>query len=289
VTAEAPATVPPGGLLLIDKPAGITSHDAVAKVRSALGVRKVGHSGTLDPAATGLLLMGVGRATRLLRFLGDLPKVYRGRGVLGVETDTLDAAGTVVGESAVDVGETELRAALERFTGDIAQVPPAYSAVKVGGQRLYRAARRGEHVEAAARSVHVHSFDLLLFASPAFDFEVRCSAGTYVRSLVADVGRVLGCGAHLAELRRIAIGPFRVEAATSPDDPGPLLPPDRAVEHLSGVTLHPEEARVAVHGCCLGPAGIAGPYRALAPDGRLIGIYRDEGTKAVPEVILAPA
>jgi tRNA pseudouridine55 synthase len=277
------------GLLLIDKPAGITSHDAVANVRRALGVRKVGHSGTLDPAATGLLLIGVGRATRLLRFLGDLPKVYGGRGVLGVETDTLDAEGAVVLESKVDVAEETLRSVMERFTGDIEQVPPAYSAVKVGGEKLYRAARRGEHVEAAPRNVHVDSFDLQRFESPAFDFQVRCSAGTYIRSLVADVGRELGCGAHLQRLRRSAIGPFLVEAARPPDDPGPLLPMDRAVEHLSSVTLHEEEAKVAVHGCCLGPAGIAGPYRALAPDGTLIGVYQDQGTKAVPEVILTPA
>ena len=174
-------------------------------------------------------------------------------------------------------------------TGDIEQIPPAYSAVKVGGERLYRAARRGEPVEAAPRRVHVSSFDLVRFESPAFDFQVRCSSGTYVRSLVADVGHELGCGAHLASLRRTAIGPFLVESATPPGEPGPLLPLDRAVEHLSAVTLHEEEARVAVHGCCLGPAGIAGPYRAIAPDGRLIGIYRDQGTKAVPEVILAPA
>lgn len=278
-----------GGLLLIDKPAGITSHDAVAKVRRALGVRKVGHSGTLDPAATGLLLIGVGRATRLLRFLGDLPKVYQGRGILGVETDTLDAEGAVVRESPVEVAEGTLRSAMQRFTGEIEQVPPAYSAVKVEGERLYKAARRGEHVEAPPRRVTVDSFDLQRFESPAFDFEVRCSAGTYIRSLVADVGRELGSGAHLQRLRRTAIGPFRVGVARPPDDPGPLLPMDRAVEHLSSVTLHEEEAKVAIHGCCLGPAGIAGAYRALAPNGTLIGIYRDQGTKAVPEVILTPA
>jgi tRNA pseudouridine55 synthase len=276
------------GLLLIDKPAGITSHDAVARVRRVLGVRKAGHSGTLDPFATGLLLIGVGRATRLLRFLGELPKVYEGIGHLGVETDTLDATGAVVRESPVDVAEGRLEASMARFVGDIQQIPPAYSAVKVGGQRLYRAARRGEPVQAAPRTVHVHRFALQRFDQPRFEFEVTCSGGTYVRSLVADVGRDLGCGGHLERLRRTAIGPFRVEAASSPDEPGPLLPLERAVEHLAVVTLMEEEARVAVHGCCLGPAGIRGSYRALAPDGRLIGIYRDEGTKAVPEVILAP-
>jgi tRNA pseudouridine55 synthase len=289
MTGMAGEPVAAGGLLLIDKPAGITSHDVVARIRRAFGVRKVGHSGTLDPAATGLLLIGVGRATRLLRFLGDLPKVYEGQGVLGVETDTLDADGTVVRESPVEVGEHELEAAMGRFVGDLEQVPPAYSAVKVGGEKLYRAARRGERVDAAPRKVHVDTFDLRRFDSPVFDFAARCSSGTYVRSLVADVGGQLGCGAHLQRLRRTAIGPFGVDSARPPDDPGALLPMDRAVEHLTSVTLHEEEAKVAVHGCCLGPTGIAGPYRALAPDGTLIGIYRDRGTKAVPEVILTPA
>jgi tRNA pseudouridine55 synthase len=277
------------GLALVDKPSGITSHDAVDRVRRALGTRKVGHAGTLDPLASGLLVIGVGRATRLLRFLGDLPKEYRGTGVLGVETDTLDADGEVVRRSAVDVGEAELRTALAALTGDLDQVPPAYSAVKVGGRRLYDAARRGEPIEAAPRRVRVDAFELVSFRPPAFDFGVRCSSGTYVRSLVADAGAALGCGAHLTALRRTAIGPFRVEDTRPPDDPVPLLDLDRAVAHLEAITLHPEEAKVAVHGCCLGPAGIAGPYRALDPDGHLIGIYRDEGAKAVPEVILAPA
>jgi tRNA pseudouridine55 synthase len=277
------------GLLLVDKPPGWTSHDAVAKVRGVLGTKKVGHAGTLDPMATGLLLVGVGRATRLLRFLGDLPKTYGGRALLGVETDTLDADGRVVRESPVEVDRQALRKVVASFIGDVRQTPPAYSAVKVGGVRLHDAARRGATLAAASRTVHVEAFELLSFDAPSFGFRVRCSAGTYVRSLVADVGAALGCGAHLTVLRRTAIGPFRVDRAGPPEDPGPLLPLERAVEHLSAVTLHPEEAKVAVHGCCLGPAGLEGPYRAVAPDGRLIGIYRDEGAKAVPEVILAPA
>jgi tRNA pseudouridine55 synthase len=279
----------PSGLLLVDKPTGITSHDAVSRVRRALGIRKVGHAGTLDPMATGLLVIGVGRATRLLRFLGESPKLYEGTGVLGVETETLDADGAIVRESPVTVTEGELRTAIASFVGDIEQTPPAYSAVKVGGERSYRAARRGEAVDAPPRRVHVYAFNLRRFDPPRFDFRVRCSGGTYVRSLVADVGRSLGCGAHLGVLRRTAIGPFGVEDARSPEDPGPLLPMDAAVRHLAAVTLHEEEARVASHGSILGPAGIAGPYRVLAPDGTLIGIYRDDGTKAVPEVILAPA
>jgi tRNA pseudouridine55 synthase len=279
----------PSGLALVDKPAGITSHDAVNLVRRALGTRKVGHAGTLDPLATGLLLMGVGRATRLLRFLGELPKLYEGAGVLGVETTTLDATGEVTREGPAHVSEGALRAAVETFVGEIDQVPPAYSAVKVGGERLYRAAREGRDIEAPPRHVTVYAFTVRRFDPPRFEFRVRCSGGTYVRSLVAGVGARLGCGAHLATLRRTAIGPFSVGHAGTPDEPGPLLPLDAAVAHLASVTLVEEEARVAVHGRCLGPAGIAGPYRALAPDGRLIGIYRDDGARAVPEVILAPA
>lgn len=278
----------PTGFLLIDKPSGITSHDAVDAVRRKLGIRKVGHAGTLDPMATGLLLMGVGRATRLLRFLGDLPKIYEGTGLLGVETTTLDSEGEEVGRSPVNVSGETLRAALAPFVGDIEQVPPAYSAVKVGGRKLYEAARRGQEVEAPPRKVHVDAFDLLRLESPRFDFRVRCSAGTYVRSLVADVGRVLGCGAHLVALRRTAIGPYRVADASSPEAPGPLLPLERAVEHLEALGLTEDEARAATHGSVLGPAGIAGPYRVIGPDGHLIGIYSDRGAKAVPEVILAP-
>ena len=174
------------------------------------------------------------------------------------------------------------------FVGEIEQVPPAFSAVKVGGRPLYKAARRGQPVTAPPRRVTIHAFDLLRFDSPRFDFHVECSGGTYVRTLVADLGHRLGCGAHLAALRRSAIGPFQVTDARAPDDPGVPLPAEAAVAHLPGVTLHGEEARVARHGSVLGPAGIEGPYRALAPDGGLIGVYRDEGTKAIPEVILAP-
>jgi tRNA pseudouridine55 synthase len=251
----------------------------------------VGHAGTLDPMATGLLLMGVGRATRLLRFLADLPKSYSGQGVLGVETDTLDADGTTVRTATegrvAAVTEAELRTAMTKLTGLIDQVPPAYSAVKVRGERLYRAARRGEVVEADARQVRVDAFDLLWFDPPRFGFEVRCGAGTYVRSLVAEAGARVGCGAHLASLRRTAIGLFAVTDARPPEEPGMPLPLERAVSHLPCLDLDAEEARVAQHGSILGPAGLEGPYRVRGPDGRFIGIYRDQGAKGVPEVIVA--
>jgi tRNA pseudouridine55 synthase len=283
-------TATPDGLLLIDKPSGITSHDAVDRVRRALGVRKVGHAGTLDPMATGLLLMGVGRATRLLRFLGELPKEYEGDGVLGVETDTLDAEGEVVRrdeDGASRVSEAALRGAMLSQVGDLSQTPPAYSAVKVEGERLYKAARRGEAREAPPRKVHVDAFALESFAPPSFSFTVRCSSGTYVRSLVRDVGAALECGAHLSRLRRTAIGAFTADEGRPPEDPGEPLPVVAAVEHLPSVDLSAEEATAASNGRILGPAGIEGPYRVHAPDGTLVGIYHDDGSKAVPELILA--
>jgi tRNA pseudouridine55 synthase len=277
------------GLLLVDKPADMTSHDVVDRVRRALGTRKVGHAGTLDPMATGLLLVGVGRTTRLLRFLGDLPKTYLGAARLGVETDTLDADGTVTNERPVTVGPNDIRDAMAALRGNSMQRAPAYSAVKVGGRKLYEAARAGERLEAAPRRIHVDAFDLLGLRGSDVDFRVTCSSGTYVRVLVADVGEALGCGAHLTGLRRTVIGPFTVEAAVAPDDPGAPLPIERTVGHLPHLELGPDEAAAAGHGRILGPAGIDGPYAVVAPGGGLIGIYRDEGPKARPLVILAPS
>ncbi len=277
----------PEGLLLIDKPAGITSHDVVDRVRRALGTRKVGHSGTLDPLATGLLLVGVGRATRLLRFLSELPKTYEGTALLGVETDTLDADGTVLRRTSVDVRRSALERALSAKEGASMQAPPAYSAVKVGGRTLHSAARSGEELRAAERPISVESFRLRAFRDDTVDFEVTCSSGTYVRVLVAEVGSELGPGAHLTRLVRTRIGPFSVADARGPEAPGTPLPVERAVAHLPRLDLQEEEASAAGHGRVLGPAGLEGPYGVYAPGGRLIGVYRDDGAKARPEVILA--
>ncbi len=277
------------GILLIDKPAGITSHDAVAAVRRALGTKKVGHAGTLDPMATGLLVMGVGRATRLLRFLGGLPKTYEGAFRLGVRTTTLDADGDVVEESPVTVTRTEVEAAMAGLVGDSLQMPPAYSAVKVGGTKLYEAARRGESLVAAPRPVHVDAFELVDLRPPRAVFRVVCGGGTYVRVLVADVGDALGCGAHLTELRRTAIGAFAVERASPPEDPGMPKPMADAVAHLPRVVLDPEEAVAAGHGRVLGPTGLHGPYAVFSPEGALVGVYEDDGTKGRPAVIVPPA
>ncbi|MBI3648580.1 MAG: tRNA pseudouridine(55) synthase TruB [Actinobacteria bacterium] len=277
----------PEGLLLVDKPKGVTSHDVVDVVRRALSTRKVGHAGTLDPMATGLLILGVGRATRLLRFLGDLPKTYAGRALLGVETTTLDADGDVVRRSPVEIGEVRVREAMAALVGDSTQRPPAYSAVKVGGRKLYEAARKGERLEAAPRPIRVDRFELTGFDPPDADFDVTCSGGTYVRVLAADVGAALGCGAHLTALRRTSIGPFDVREAVLPEDVRNPLPIERAVAHLPRVELDPEEAAAARNGRILGPMGFGGPYAVFDPDGPLIGVYLDEGTKGRPQVILA--
>ena len=278
----------PRGLLLVDKPGGVTSHDVVDMVRRALATKKVGHAGTLDPMATGLLLIGVGGATRLLRFLGDLAKSYEGTARLGVETATLDAEGEITASSPVEASDEQVQAAMGALVGGSMQRPPAYSAVKVGGRKLYEAARKGEELEAAPRPIRVDAFDLLGRRDDDVDFRVVCSSGTYVRVLLADVGRALGCGAHLTRLRRTRIGPFDVAEATPPTAPGEPLPVERAVGHLPRLSLDPEEAVAASHGRILGPAGIEGPYAVLAPDGPLIGVYEDQGTKGVPLVILAP-
>lgn len=273
------------GVALVAKPAGITSHDAVDAVRRALGTRKVGHAGTLDPMATGLLVMGVGAATRLLRFLGDLPKTYTGRIRLGVTTDTLDAEGTVVATHEVAASRDDVLAAAGRLVGDRLQAPPAFSAVKVGGRKLYEAARAGSPLEAAPRPVTVHAFSVTAFDGDEVSFEATVSGGTYVRVLAADLGSDLGCGAHLSALERTAIGPFRLVDAAPPDAPR-LLPPITALAHLPRIALPEEEARAAAHGRILAPAGIVGPYAVVGPDGALIGVWCDDGAKARPEVVL---
>jgi len=275
------------GLLLVDKPKGVTSHDVVDAARRALGIRRIGHAGTLDPMATGLLILGVGRATRLLRFLADLPKTYEGTGVLGVETDTLDAEGEMVRSTGVNVDRAALVRAMAARLGASMQAPPAYSAVKVGGRKLYEAARAGEAVEGAPRPVRVDAFDLLAFDPPRFDFRVTTSSGTYVRVLVADVGTDLGSGAYLSRLVRTAVGPFHVRDAVAMGEAGDPLPVEAAVAHLPRIDLEPDEAIAATHGRILGPAGIEGPYAVFGPERVLIGVYRDDGAKARPQVILA--
>lgn len=277
----------PEGVVAVDKPAGLTSHDAVDVIRRSLGTRKVGHAGTLDPMATGLLLVGVGRATRLLRYLSGMGKEYEGTARLGEETDTLDADGALIRTAAVNATQADLERVVGTFVGESVQTPPAYSAVKVRGRPLYRSARRGESVEAQPRVVRVETFEVGPFDGRDFDFKVVCSGGTYVRALVADVGRALGCGAHLVRLVRTAIGPFSLADAVPLDAVNDPMPTERAVAHLPRVELSEDEAEAARNGRALGPAGIEGPYGVYDSDGRIVGIYRDDIARAVPEMILA--
>ena len=228
----------PAGIAVVDKVAGMTSHDVVARARKALGTRKVGHSGTLDPDATGVLLLGVGPATRLLRFLTDLTKTYTAEIVLGAETDTLDASGEVTATHDMGgVGIDEVRAAAATLTGDIEQVPPMVSAVRVGGRRLHELAREGEEVEREARPVTVHRFGVEATDDPlVYRATVVCSSGTYVRTLAADLGTALGGGAHLRRLRRTAVGSF-TDADAHPVDEIVVLPPAEGLRDYPAVPV----------------------------------------------------
>lgn len=202
-------------VLLVDKPEGPTSHDVVQVARRVLGVKRIGHTGTLDPFASGLLLLCVGRSTRLAEYFHVLPKTYLATAVLGIETDTEDRTGATTGTSEGwrSVTREGIESAANRFRGGYEQMPPAFSAKKVAGRRSYEAARAGESVELAARSVSIHSLEVGDVRLPEVEFVAHVSTGTYVRSLARDLGRELGCGAHLNSLRRLSIGPFRVSDA----------------------------------------------------------------------------
>jgi len=284
------------GLVVIDKPGGMTSHDVVARCRRVFGQRQVGHGGTLDPSATGVLLVGLGAATRLLRFVVALPKSYEAEVVLGTETTTLDADGeTVATHDMAGVTIDDVREAAAALTGEIEQVPPMVSAVKIGGRRLYELAREGTEVERVARPVVVHRFDVDAGPEPGtFAVRVECSSGTYVRTLAADLGSALGGGAHLRALRRSAIGPFTADGATPLDAVGPanVLAPLAAVEYLDRVVVTPVTAEAVGHGAVLyrrelGAPG-DGPWAVVDGDGDLLAVYeaRPDGTTK-PSVVLA--
>ena len=293
------------GFLLVDKPGGWTSHDVVARCRRLLGERRVGHAGTLDPMATGLLVLGLGRDTRLLRFVQHLPKVYLAVAVLGVATDTLDADGAVLSREPLPVGEDEVRAAAARFVGIIHQVPPMVSARRVEGRRLYDLAREGKEVVREARAVEVHSLDLVDFAPsdyPEVTLRVSCSTGTYIRTLADDLARALGGRAHLSALRRLRVGSLRVEeahelaaveeAAAGGTAEELLLEPAAALRDLPAVQVADDGARAVRHGAVF-PApllgidpDVAGLHRVLDGGGRLLAVYRVEGRAARPEVVL---
>ena len=304
MTRRKPATV--HGLAVVDKAAGWTSHDVVAKARGILGERRIGHSGTLDPDATGVLLLGVGSVTRLLRFLTALPKSYTAEVVLGVATTTLDASGEVVGRWDLSgVTPADVRAAAAGVTGEIDQVPPMVSAVQVGGRRLYELAREGAEVERAARRVVVRRFDVDEGPEPGvFRVTVECSSGTYVRSLAADLGAALGGGAHLRALRRTAIGPFTTDTAVPLDSVGPadVLAPVQAVAHLRRVVIDAGTAGAVAHGAVLARRALGlvtegvgepevpddGPWAVVDAEDNLLAVYeaRPDG-RIKPSVVLA--
>lgn len=274
----------PTGIVLVDKGPGWTSHDVVAKARGLLRTRKVGHSGTLDPDATGLLVLGVGRATRLLTYLTGLAKTYTGEVVLGTATTTLDASGEVVGTwdlSAVTLADVRQEAAA--LTGDIEQVPPMVSAKKVEGRRLHELARAGVEVEREAVPVRVHSFEAGDAVEPCvFPITVSCSSGTYIRSLAADLGAALGGGAHLRNLRRLAVGSFDVADAVAVEQltPDRVLAPAAAFPKADRVVVGGELVAAIGHGRVLpaGELGVAddpgeGPWPVVDGDGNLLAVY----------------
>lgn len=272
------------GLVVVDKPAGMTSHDVVSRLRKRFGQKRVGHAGTLDPGATGVLLVGLGRATRLLRWLSDEGKSYTGEVVLGVATSTLDDAGEVTATWAmVGVTVEEARRAAAALTGDILQVPPMVSALKVGGRRLHELARAGIEVEREPRPVHVSRFDVTAGPEPGvLHIEVDCSSGTYVRTLAADLGAALGGGAHLRNLRRTRVGAFGIGESGSIDD-APVLAPAEAMRGRPAVTVDEEGKRTVGFGRPL-PGLPPGVVAVLDATGDLLAVY-DGGR---PAVVLAP-
>jgi tRNA pseudouridine55 synthase len=289
--------------VVVDKPAGMTSHDVVARVRRIAGTRKVGHAGTLDPMATGVLVLGVERATKLLGHLALTTKEYAATIRLGQTTVTDDAEGEVTAEASAEaVTEDAILTGIAALTGEIAQVPSAVSAIKVDGRRSYARVRAGEDVALAARPVTVSRFELLALHRPGggrldLDVVVECSSGTYVRALARDLGAALGVGGHLTALRRTRVGPFTLERARTlaaleelKERGDPLgVPLSAAVATaFPRRDVDAEQARVLGHGGRLSQAGIGGTYGVFGPDGEVIALVAERAGAARPEVVLNP-
>ena len=293
------------GFLLIDKAPSLTSHDVVSKVRGAIGQRKVGHAGTLDPMATGLLVLGVGRATRLLRFVQDAPKAYTATALFGVATESLDADGAVLTREPMPVTAQEVAQAMERFVGAVMQVPPMVSALKVEGRRLYELAREGKTIDRKARAVVIHELRLVDFAPsdyPEATFEVRCSKGTYVRTLANDLARALGGHAHLTSLRRTAVGSLDVKEAHRVEDlvlaaeaggrwRDLLVALSDGLVDLPSVEIPRNLERAVSNGVSVAGSYLGDPadglVRILDGVGRLLAVYRSEGSRASAEVVVS--
>ena len=283
------------GLAVVDKPPGVTSHDVVGMLRRRFDERQVGHAGTLDPDATGVLLVGVGKATRLLRFLTALGKTYTADIVLGSSTSTLDASGVVTGTFDMSAVTVDMARAIarEQLTGAIMQIPPMVSAVHVDGRRLHELAREGIEVEREPRPVTVYSFEILgtLPGGPPSDplvlrARVHCSAGTYIRTLADDLGRLLGGGAHLRNLRRTAVGSFTETEARAPDE-CTLIPPVDALRDYSRVTVDDATAEMIRHGRVLDRFDGDGPWAVVDSGGSLLAVYESFGDLAKPAVVIA--
>jgi tRNA pseudouridine55 synthase len=291
------------GLIVVDKPAGMTSHDVVARIRRLAKTRRVGHGGTLDPMATGVLIIGVNRATRLLTYVIGSGKSYTATVRLGQTTITDDAEGEVTATvPAEGVTDEAIRAGLAARTGEIEQVPSAVSAIKINGQRAYKRVRDGEQVELPARKVTVSRLDVLAVRRVAeggfvdVDIDVTCSSGTYIRAIARDLGRTLGVGGHLTVLRRTAVGDLTLaEAATLPEleerAPDVISLPMAAAARRAFPQREAdaEEARVLSHGGPLTPVGIDGPYAVFDAAGDVLAIVSEHDGKARAEIVLAPA
>jgi tRNA pseudouridine55 synthase len=295
------------GFLLVDKEGGWTSHDVVARVRALTRSKKVGHAGTLDPMATGLVVVGLGRATRLLRFVQDLPKEYVARVAFGIATDTLDAEGAILSREPMPVTGDEVGAVLPRFAGQIMQIPPMVSALRVDGRRLYELAREGQEVERPPRPVHVYEIELVDFAPsdyPEATIRVVCGKGTYIRSLADDIAQALGGRAHLASLRRTRAGSMQVESSglriadleEAADEfrlDSLVMSPAAGLADLPSIAADAETAEAVRHGAQF-PGSAFGlepgddrPFRVLDQSGELLAVYRMSGRKAAAEVVLS--
>jgi tRNA pseudouridine55 synthase len=271
------------GLLIIDKPTGPTSHDIVNLVRRGTGIRKVGHTGTLDPYASGVLLILLGSVTRLAEYLLEVDKEYLATVRFGSATSTFDAAGRVTATRPFTFREESLSAKMATFVGERLQVPPVYSAIKVGGRKAYDMARRGEEVELSPRKVHIYELSLIRWESPNAVIRVRCSRGTYIRSIANDIGEAMGTHAHLVSLRRIRLGPFSVERATTLDElkrrflegtwEKAAMPSSAVLEGWQTVALSAEDAMKVRNGIAIAAqAGSAGRARAVDPEGELVAV-----------------
>ncbi|MBS9534829.1 tRNA pseudouridine(55) synthase TruB [Mycobacterium sp. M1] len=293
------AVTVPAGLVIVDKPAGMTSHDVVGRCRRIFGTRKVGHAGTLDPMATGVLVIGIDRATKILGLLTTSTKTYAATIRLGQTTTTEDAEGEMLQTvSAAHLSDEQIESAIAPLRGDIEQVPSAVSAIKVAGKRAYQMVRDGETVELKARPVRIERFDVLAVRRTGdlidVDVEVDCSAGTYIRALARDLGDALGVGGHLTALRRTAAGRFGLDQARTLDDLAEAAALSYTLDEACLQTfprrdLRAEEAVDVGHGRPLGSAGISGIYAATDSDDRVIALLEDSGRRTKSVVVIRPA